>query len=205
VAGSCSTRGTTTARRRRSAAESTSFRASRPSELPGRPRALVALALGAVLFAAACAAGAESTATSTGVVLRVSDGDTLTLRGGARVRLVQIDAPEAGRECYARRSTAELGRLAAPGTRLTLELDPALDARDRFGRLLRYVLIGGENVNVELVRRGAAAPYFFDGDRGRYATELLDAVQEARAGRRGMWAACRVSWRPEAPVDTRPR
>jgi micrococcal nuclease len=170
-----------------------------------RPRTLTALALTAALLGTACASGAENTATSTGVVLRIADGDTLTLRGGARIRLVQIDAPEAGRECYARQSTAALRRLAAPGTRVTLERDAALDGRDRFGRLLRYVLLGGENINVELVRRGAAAPYFFDGERGRYAAELLDAVDEAQVNGRGMWAACRVSWRPDAPVDTRPR
>ena len=54
-------------------------------------------------------------------------------------------------------------------------------------------------MNVELVRRGAATPYFFRGDEGRYADELLAAVAVARDERRGMWAACRVSWTPIAP------
>ena len=138
-------------------------------------------------------------------VERVIDGDTLVLRGGAHVRLVQIDAPEAGEECYAGASTRELARLAGADTRVELEIDPALDDVDRYGRLLRYIHAGTRNVNLELVRRGAATPWFYGGDRGRYAARFLTATSAARAAKRGMWGACRVSWRPDSPVDTRPR
>jgi len=139
-------------------------------------------------------------------VARVGDGDTFDLRAGDRVRLVQIDAPELGEgECYARESRRELERLAAPGGRVDLESDPELDDTDRYGRLLRYVHAADTNVNVELVRRGAATPYFRRGDEGTYADELLDAVDEARREARGMWGSCRVSWDPERAVTTRPR
>jgi len=151
-----------------------------------------------------CAAGGE-TAREPATVDRVIDGDTLSLRGGPRVRLVQIDAPEAPEECYGRAATRELVRRAPPGTEVALEPDPRLDREDRFGRLLRYVLVGSSNVNVELVRRGAAAPYFFHGARGRYAARLLEAVAAARSGGRGMWGRCRVSWNPERQVRTWPR
>ena len=57
--------------------------------------------------------------------------------------------------------------------------------------------MSGENVNVELVREGAASPYFFRNDRGIYARELLDAVDEAREARRGYWGAC-----PAAELNT---
>jgi endonuclease YncB( thermonuclease family) len=133
------------------------------------------------------------------------DGDTLVVRGGARVRLIQIDAPEAGGECYSGAATRELARLARPGARVVLEVDPRLDRVDRYERLLRYVHAGGRNVNVELVRRGAATPYFYGGDRGRHANALLSATSAARAAGRGMWGACRVSWSPDEPVETRPR
>jgi endonuclease YncB( thermonuclease family) len=140
------------------------------------------------------------------VVERVGDGDTLDIRTGERVRLVQIDAPELGEgECYARESKRELERLAPSGRRVELEADPTLDDVDRYGRLLRYVDVADTNVNVELVRRGAAAPYFHRGERGLYADELLDAVAEARTASRGMWGACRVAWDPSGPVSTRPR
>jgi endonuclease YncB( thermonuclease family) len=136
----------------------------------------------------------------------VGDGDTLDVRGGDRVRLVQVDAPELGEgECYARSARYELERLAPPGASIELEADPDLDATDRLDRLLRYVHRDAVNVNVELVRRGAATPYFFGGVEGMYADELLDAVEEARREQRGMWTACRVEWQPDRPVATRSR
>jgi micrococcal nuclease len=161
------------------------------------------LAAGAVSVIVAAVAGAGRLAPSTVTVHRIVDGDTLVVRGGARIRLVQLDAPESGEECYARASTLELASLARPGARVTLEADPLLDRVDRYGRLLRYVHAGGRNVNLELVRRGAATPWFYGGDRGRYARELLAAVASARAKRRGMWGTCRVRWSPEEPVFTR--
>ena len=136
----------------------------------------------------------------------MGDGDTLDVRAGDRVRLVQIDAPELGEgECYARAARRELERLAPPGERIELESDPNLDDTDRYGRLLRYVQAAEANVNVELVRRGAAAPYFRSGDEGTHADELLAAVNEARRAGRGMWGSCRVSWDPERAVTTHPR
>ena len=168
-------------------------------------RILVAASLVALVTTAACAGAGGSAVERTAVVERIIDGDTLVVRGGARVRLVQIDAPEAGGECHAAASTRELTRLAPPGARVVLGTDPRLDRVDVFGRLLRYVQAAGRNVNVELVRRGATTPYFFDGDRGRQAGALLSAVSSARTARRGMWRACRVFWRPEAAVETRQR
>jgi micrococcal nuclease len=155
--------------------------------------------------AAGCADASVPASHGTQRVARIVDGDTLVLRGGARVRLLQVDAPEAGRECYSGAATRELARLAPVGTEVVLEVDPRLDRVDRYGRLLRYVRAGTVNVNVELVRRGAAAPYFYRGDLGRHAPRLLRAVADARAARSGMWGACRVSWSPTRPIETRSR
>ena len=126
-----------------------------------------------------------------GTVASVTDGDTLTLTNGRRVRLVQIDAPEfRDGECYARESAAALRRILPPGTEVRLVADPRLDRVDRFGRQLRYVFKGRENVNVLLVRRGAAAPWFFDGERGRFAEPLVSEAEGARAAGRGLWRRC---------------
>lgn len=171
-------------------------------------RLAMAVVASALLVSAPVAGASESSDVPvfvTATLERIVDGDTLVLRGGARVRLVQIDAPEAGSECYAAASARELSRLARPGARVELEADPGLDRVDRYGRLLRYVHAGSMNVNVELVRRGAATPWFYDGERGRYARALLRATSAARTARRGMWGACRVSWSPFGPVETRPR
>ena len=133
----------------------------------------------------------------TATVAVVNDGDTLRTTSGRRIRLVQIDAPELKDDCFGKAALAALRALTPKGAQIILERDPELDATDRYGRQLRYVFADGTNVNVALVRRGAASPYFFRGSRGRYARELIDAVEEARTDRRGYWGAC-----PAARLDT---
>jgi len=127
----------------------------------------------------------------------VNDGDTLRTTSGRKVRLLQIDAPELHGDCFGKEALAALRRLAPQGARVTLVRDSALDATDRYGRQLRYVFVSGKNVNVALVRQGAASPYFSRNGRGRYGRDLLDAVAEARAARRGYWGSC-----PRAKLDT---
>ena len=142
-------------------------------------------------------AGTTRTRGSAAVVAWVNDGDTLTLTNGGKVRLLQVDAPELQSDCYGRSALQALVALAPKGTRVSLAADPGLDDRDRYGRLLRYVFVRGANVNVELVRAGAASPYFFRKERGAYADDLLDAVEEARKARRGYWGSC-----PGAELNT---
>ena len=103
------------------------------------------------------------------------------------------------------RSRAGAAPVAARRDVLQLEADAGLDSVDRFGRLLRYVRRGPLNVNVELVRRGAATVWFYDGDRGRYSEALLRAALAARAARRGLWGACETVWNPDEPATTSPR
>jgi endonuclease YncB( thermonuclease family) len=131
------------------------------------------------------------------VVAFVTDGDSIRLRDGRRLRLLQVDAPELG-ECHHAASTRTLRRLLPSGRRIQLHTDLALDELDEHGRLLRYVLAGDLNVNLQLVELGAAAPYFFRGGRGRHARALLRAARAARSAARGLWGAC-----PGATLDPR--
>jgi len=120
----------------------------------------------------------------------VIDGDTIELVGGRRVRLVQIDTPEKHVECYGDAASALTTRLLPAGSHVRIEQDPKLDHVDRYNRELAYVWKGGEDVNVTLVRGGAAGVWFFDGRRGRYANDLLDATEQAQAAHKGLWGAC---------------
>ena len=125
------------------------------------------------------------------VVGRVIDGDTIELKNGKRVRLVQIDSPELGDgECFAQESTTILSAILPAGTKVKLEADPALDKKDGSGRLLRYVHKGKKNVNIVLVRRGAATVWFYQGERGAYAKRLLKRSEEAMNASRGLWGTC---------------
>ncbi|MSO95451.1 MAG: thermonuclease family protein [Thermoleophilia bacterium] len=132
----------------------------------------------------------QSGATESAIVAYVNDGDTLRTTSGSRIRLLQIDAPALHGACFGNAARKALRRLTPPGARITLVGDPDLDSTDRYGRELRYVFRGATNVNLVLVRHGAASPYFYRQERGRYADELLDAAAEARAARRGYWGFC---------------
>jgi endonuclease YncB( thermonuclease family) len=149
---------------------------------------------------AAALDGASSVLARTGesaLVAYVVDGDTISLEDGRRVRLLQIDTPELGSgECYSRAARTALLNLLPLRSRVSLEVDPLLDRVDRYGRLLRYIWRAGTNINLELVREGAATPYFYRGDRGRYAQALLAAARHAKATKRGLWRAC-----PSTPLD----
>jgi endonuclease YncB( thermonuclease family) len=150
------------------------------------------------LLLAASAAGGPAAAVYR--VDHVVDGDTVALRNGQRVRLVQIDTPEVyfGTECYGRASSRTTKGLLPPGSRVRLFAEPATDRVDQYGRLLRYVVRvdGALNVNIRLVADGAAAPYFYQGRRGRYAGRLEFLAKRARAKRLGLWGAC-----PHTPYD----
>jgi micrococcal nuclease len=154
-------------------------------------RLSAAAAIAAIAVVALSTSAGVASSSGVGVVASVYDGDTLTLRDGRRVRLLQIDTPELGSgECFSRAARTALVALAPPGKKVVLEADPALDRVDRYGRLLRYVKRNGVNVNLELARRGAAAPYFYRGDRGRYSGWLMRAARGAKAAKRGLWRAC---------------
>lgn len=137
------------------------------------------------------ASGAGGAGLPSGVVARVIDGDTIALRDGRRVRLVQIDAPEPGTgECYSRASGKALRALLPAGATVRLEADSRLDSVDQYGRLLRYVWKGKVHTNLALVVKGAAAPWFYEGVKGKYAAKLLAAATKAKATRVGLWSAC---------------
>jgi len=166
------------------------------------------VALVAALAFAVPAAGAPAAPPATAAVIaRVVDGDTVLLTNGSRVRLVQIDTPEVyfETECYGHQASAVTKRLLPAGTRVTLLGEPAGDAVDRYGRLLRYIVRTSDrlNVNLRLVADGAAAPYFYDGERGRYAGELERLARRAQSERRGLWGRCpRTRYAPYSAVST---
>jgi micrococcal nuclease len=159
-----------------------------------------AVSAGAWLFGSEGGGGLEAATPHPFAVAEVVDGDTIRLLNGRRVRLLQIDAPELGlaRECYGASSRLQLARMLTGHVRL--EFDPALDRVDRYGRQLAYVFVGRTNVNLSMVRRGAARTSFYGSERGKYSKRLVRAERAARAARRGLWGACK---RPR-PIVARP-
>jgi hypothetical protein len=81
-------------------------------------------------------------------IVKIYDGDTVTMADGMKIRLLQIDAPELGEnECFAKESKAALVSLLAKKGTVTLKADPASASYDRYGRALRYIFVGKLNVN----------------------------------------------------------
>jgi len=127
----------------------------------------------------------------------IIDGDTIKLATGQSVRLLQIDTPEMrGSECYSLESSQALAKLLTIKGKRKITTDPNLEEVDRYGRLLRYLFIGKTNVNLKMVELGAAAPYFYRKELGKYSKELLSAAQKAQAKKIGLWATC-----PSAKLD----
>lgn len=135
------------------------------------PRALV---VGCLL------AAQSALADFSGMVVGVSDGDTITVlkdREQVKVRLVEIDAPEKG-QAFGNRSKQALSALAHGK-----QVEIREHGTDRYGRTLGRVYQSGLDVNTEMVRRGMAWVYVkFAKEKGLFQIEA-----EAREQRRGLW------------------
>ena len=119
------------------------------------------------------------------LVSKIVDGDTIECEPVGRIRLIGIDAPERDQAPHGVTSAEELGRRIPPGSRVTLE--PDVNRRDRYGRLLAYLWYEGEMVNWWMVREGWALAYRYEPDV-RWADVLAGAETAARGEKRGLWA-----------------
>ncbi len=136
----------------------------------------------------------RSSMPTTGVVVKVLDGDTVILQGGLAVRYLGIDTPEmdheTGRhdcfalEAYQRNRTLVLGR--------SVRLSYDVVKKDSHGRILAYVTTpDGVCVNAQLLRDGFA--YVSRGPKGfsRFE-EFLGFQRQAVLERRGLHGNCLV-------------
>ena len=136
-------------------------------------------------------------------VKRVSDGDTLFLTNGERVRLIGIDAPEREFSPRAEKQAETEGKdintivlmgekatkfvktLVKTGDQIRIEFD--IEERDRYGRLLGYVYLSdGRMLNEEIVRAGYAG-ILTRPPNVKYQERFLKAYKEAREHKRGLW------------------
>lgn len=123
-------------------------------------------------------------------VWRVYDGDTVTLEGGEKVRLLSINTPEisgsyrtgepGGQEARAWLS----GRIA--GRRVRVETD--VETKDRYGRTLAYLWgEDGTPLNLALVQAGLATTDIYPPNL-KYVDAFIRAEKEAESQRKGLWA-----------------
>jgi micrococcal nuclease len=140
-------------------------------------------------------------------VTRHVDGDTLWLEGGtlppaatSSVRLLEIDSPESG-VAYSSEATNFLKQELPIGATVYLLADRG--DTDRFGRYLRYLWKqNGEFFNEKAVRQGFAKAVLI-APNDRFIAQIRAAEADAKAARRGMWAAPIAP--PVAPPPVAPR
>lgn len=123
-----------------------------------------------------------------GQVVHVADGDTITVLDASKVqrkvRLAGIDAPEKA-QAFGQKSRESLEELVA-GRTVIVETHK----KDRYGRHVGKVLVNGQDMNIEQIRRGLAWFYRqYEGELTPDDRQSYDrAENEARDFRKGLWA-----------------
>ncbi len=129
-------------------------------------------------------------------VSQITDGDSVVLSDGTRVRLLAIQAPKLalGRKNFLDWPLAEDAKQALASVALgaKVRLDFASNNSDRHGRTLAHLYIINEDNSEEWVQKymiehGMARVYSF-ADNRLCVKELLKIEAEARANRKGIWA-----------------
>lgn len=130
-----------------------------------------------------------------GRVVKIADGDTLTVlvnKAQIRVRLDAIDAPES-RQAFGKRSRQSLVELCA-----AKDAHIAERGKDRYGRTIGVVTCGVIEANSEQVRRGMAWVFVKYAPAG---SPLYALEASAKARRAGLWSDARA----EPPWEWRSR
>ncbi len=115
-------------------------------------------------------------------VSRVIDGDTVELATKERVRLLGINTPERGQHFYKESKDYLKGLVENK----TVFLESDVEDKDKYGRLLRHIYMGGLFVNIELIKAGYASAYIIPPDE-KYKELFLEAEEGARSKGIGIW------------------
>lgn len=128
-------------------------------------------------------------------VVRVIDGDTVRVLIGGKeetIRLIGINTPETVDprrpvQCFGKEASEKAKEILSD-SHIRIETDPTQGERDKYGRLLGYILLpDGANFNRKMIEEGYAYEYTY-GVPYRYQTEFKEAERDAREGRRGFWS-----------------
>ena len=137
----------------------------------------------------------------TGTVTRVVDGDTVDVRVDAkveRIRIIGLDTPETvdprkAVQCFGREASAHAKELLPLGTVVILETDPTQDRRDRYGRMLAFILFETEpgiTANfTEVMIAGGYGHHYIYRRPSIYADAFAMAQGSAQSLGLGLWGA----------------
>lgn len=140
-------------------------------------------------------------------VAKVLDGDTVVLKGGERVRLLGINAPE----IESRHRDGETGGIVAKewlqeklqGRKVYLEYDQ--QKQDHYKRLLAHLYLpNGEHLNLMLVEKGLAVVNLLPPNL-RHADAMVRAQQRAERQKLGIWSLPDYRTRPLTQISQKSR
>jgi micrococcal nuclease len=116
-------------------------------------------------------------------VTRVIDGDTFETESGEKVRLIGINAPEI-LDMFGQEAKKYLSDLIENKT-VNLQTDNISHERDRYQRLLMYIILDGVDINKKMVSDGFAFAY----NKYKFSKliEYEQAQLEARETNKGIW------------------
>ena len=112
-------------------------------------------------------------------VTEVTDGDTFVTNTGAKVRILGIDAPEAGL-CGSQEAKDELEKLI-----LNKKVKISSTANDTFKRLVSDVYLDGASVNNLMIASGWAA---YDSSDSLDAKAMRESGENARKNKIGVYS-----------------
>ena len=141
----------------------------------------------------------QKIATASGQSVRVEkviDGDTIAViidGNKMTVRFIGVNAPETYQgkksECFAEESFQYVKK-RIEGSNVSLVPDVTQENKDKYERLLRYVMLGdGTNLNLELVEKGYAKEYTYKIPY-QYQQEFRSAQTTAKTNTIGLWKEC---------------
>lgn len=129
------------------------------------------------------AAGNPATAPESVRVKQVYDGDTVLLEDGRKVRYLGVNAPEYQEPYYLK--AKRFNKSLVLNREIRLEYDQ--ERADAYGRLLAYVYADNQLINAQIVREGLAHAFFIGPSR-KHDALLLEAQEQARRRRTGIWS-----------------
>ena len=121
----------------------------------------------------------------------VTDGDTIRLESGQRVRIPGMNTFELKDSGWRKSMADQAKRHAETIIDTTVVLSPWPARKDRYGRLLANVWLGDQYVSESLLRAGLALVVTVPPD-DRLAGCLQKHERDARAEKRGLWVMGRL-------------
>ena len=149
-----------------------------------------------LLAVCVCSLMTFAIASQTGIVIKVADGDTLTVQetSGKKysIRLIGIDAPESTKlrkwyiECFGKEAKKKLTALVLKRP-ISRTYDETQGRTDKYGRTLAYIWLGTWLINRQMITNGFAFEYTYNLPY-LYQQDFKDAEKLAEQNKKGLRA-----------------